>query len=217
MGTFCSFAWQVRSSIDSRAVLGSEAGHVPRRRGRQSGSHRRPRSAFWAATGRRRKRIDLNPIFERSRSTWSSSHRPTERFLAERGEAWSTQVLVPEDVGKLLAEIENRISAITSQLAQDGADVVALVERLGKLKVERTVLSKPQRRSLRVTNVHHDWKAATDVNERRALLLGYLDELTVASRGRTSHRFDPTRVTLTWRPDPYDEELDLQDQSAHWG
>lgn len=122
-----------------------------------------------------------------------------ERFLTERGHLPVLKEIVA-DRGPTLAQVQNSIHGVTARLAEDGADVEALMERLAELKAERRALAEDTGEVLWISeeSVADGWERAESIEAKQEILRGHLDRLSVAPRGRTSHRFDPERVTLTW-------------------
>lgn len=121
-----------------------------------------------------------------------------ERLLAERGHLRVLKDAQP-DSGAALADVEARIQGVTARLGEDGADVPALVERLSVLKAERRALADdPGMLMLSAETVGDGWHRAETVSDRLEILRHHLAHLSVAPRGKTSHRFDPARVTLEW-------------------
>lgn len=142
-----------------------------------------------------------------------------QQLLDERGETWVARRKPVEHAGAQLADVETRIAGVTARMGLDDADVAALLVELEDLKAERTRTQSPQSSGWRFTDVWGDWHRAQGITEQREILTDHLACLTVASRGKTSHRFDPERVTLIWQPlppDNYDPESDLADKQANW-
>lgn len=125
-----------------------------------------------------------------------------ERFLAERGHRHTARI-VSQDNGSALAEVEARIAGLTARLGDDEADEVALMLRLADLKSERAAL-RSSSESLRLSSVSVDqeWEKAENVAEKAALLASHVRVLSVAPRGKTTHRFDPERITIEWADMP---------------
>ncbi len=142
-----------------------------------------------------------------------------ERYVVDTWLAtWSTfpeyelrvRVGDPEALAEL-AEVEAALRETSAQLLDDSADTVALVAQLGALKARRVEL-----RDQPTTRVEtweptgrtrgEAWHAADTTDERRKVLLGGLDHLTV-SRGVQGRRgVDPSRVTFYNNPG-FDEYL----------
>jgi site-specific DNA recombinase len=121
-----------------------------------------------------------------------------ERFLAERGHL-RTARLVTEDNGAALADVEARIAGLTARLGDDEADVAMLMQRLAELKSERALLRSSEGvLSLSHITVAQEWEKCSTVAEKASLLASHLLVLSVAPRGKVSHRFDPERVTIAW-------------------
>ena len=122
------------------------------------------------------------------------------RLLEERGDLPVVRTRPQADLGKDLARVEHAIRGVVSRLAERNADDEPLLARLAELRAEReALLSAPQRPSWSLRTVAEEWESTENLEARRTTLLGHLDRLAIASRGKTSHRFDPERVTLTWQ------------------
>jgi site-specific DNA recombinase len=126
------------------------------------------------------------------------------RLLAERGTVpiteWSE---IGEDTADL-TEIEHAIISTTGAMAEDGADVASLVERLESLKEMRAgVRSGPTIRTWSSTGqtVEHAWEAAVDDLTRREVMAGQIQRLAIV-RGRVGRSLDPARVVLDWQAVP---------------
>lgn len=125
------------------------------------------------------------------------------RFLAERGELGVYRLIpVTGHDASALADVEARIRSVSARLGEDDADVDALLARLAELKLERArVKAAPRFPHVEFGTVAEEWvKAGDDLARRRELIVGHLlpGGLTIARRGKVSHRFDPTRVEIEW-------------------
>ncbi len=102
-----------------------------------------------------------------------------------------------------MADIEQAIKDCTEQLAQDEADVSALMERLAGLKALRSKAREgnPMHRTWRITGktVREVWRAAVDDVRRREILVEQTARLAVV-RGRVGRYLDPARVVIEWQP-----------------
>jgi site-specific DNA recombinase len=100
-----------------------------------------------------------------------------------------------------LAEIENAIAHTTQAMAEDGADVPALVRQLDSQKQLRSDLRKaPAPRSWRGTgqSVVEALESASDDEERRIVLAEQVERIEI-HRGRRGRYLDPSRVRITWK------------------
>lgn len=131
-----------------------------------------------------------------------------DRFLAERGHL-RTARLVTEDNGAALADVEARIAGLTARLGNDEADIADLIRRLAAMKAERAALRTQNGvLSLSAMTVATEWSETENVAERAALLASHVTKMSVAPRGKVSHRFDPDRVTIEWADQPASWTLD---------
>lgn len=121
-----------------------------------------------------------------------------ERFLTERGHLRVLKRAQP-DSGAARSDVEARIQGVTGRLGEDGVDEPALLARLTAMKAERRALAD-ERGWIMLTaeTVSDGWHRAETIDERQEILRHHLARLSVAPRGKTSHRFDPGRVMLEW-------------------
>ncbi|UIW13466.1 serine integrase [Arthrobacter phage Amyev] len=103
-----------------------------------------------------------------------------------------------------LAEVEVAIRETSAAMADDDADLPALLERLAALKERRVDLkARPAaiEKKIRKTGrtLREAWEATEDVEKRRALLLEGIDHVRVSSRTRRGNVFEPDRLAIMWR------------------
>jgi site-specific DNA recombinase len=127
------------------------------------------------------------------------------RILTERGDLKVYRLVsITGHDAEALADVEARIRSVSARLGEDDADVPALVERLNELKALRArIKATPALPQIESGTVADEWaKAEGDLTRRRELLAGHLmpGGLSIAPRGKTTHRFDPTRVGIEWQP-----------------
>lgn len=138
-------------------------------------------------------------------------------FMALAGRIPETVEVEAADPGTArLAGIREAISQTTVQLADRGADRVALLERLDALQATEAELealpSQPtveRRRTGRT--LAEAWEAAETLAERRAAMAPWLDHIRLAPFGGGKRVFNPSRVTIEWAAGVEDVVADLVD------
>jgi len=129
-----------------------------------------------------------------------------QRLLDERGTVplWETTDLTIDNSADLRM-IEEAIEHVTREMGQDGSDLPTLLDRLHGLKELRgkTRLGQPSQRTWRITgrSVREAWEAADGDHERRQVLQGQVDKVTVV-RGKVGRYLDPHRVRINWKAIP---------------
>lgn len=138
--------------------------------------------------------------------------------MAEVGDRLATTPveLVTEDNSSLLGDVEAAIRDTIEAMALDGADIDSLTTRLATLKEARASARDrgPTQRQFRVSGetLKQKWGRTPDVEERRQLLLGWLEAIYISAGGGRGRAFDPSRVDPRWIELDSDEERRRQRQ-----
>lgn len=107
-----------------------------------------------------------------------------------------------------LSEIEAAIEETTEAMRQDGADVLALVERLGTLKDLRATARAEVEEEVRTRDVYTGqtfadaWEETEDVAERNTLLRRALAAVYVEPTTKRGNTFDRDRLVYRWAGSP---------------
>lgn len=143
-------------------------------------------------------------------SVGGSRERMEEAIVAEFLKvAGRMPVLQPVEVGgsdpaPRLAEVEAAIRDTLASMGEDGADVGALAERLGRLKALRSDARAEEAEAPEVVEVltgetfAEAWAGTDSVAERNALLRKGLAAVYLEPTDRRGNSFDPSRLVYRW-------------------
>lgn len=135
----------------------------------------------------------------------------SERLLEERGnrpmfEFQSAGEPDPANLG----DIEEAIQRTAAEMTQDGADVVALAERLTALKETRAEArnaTTPTVYRLTGQTVAEAWEAAENDDLARRRILASQAKAIVVKKGKVGRAFDASRLAIEW----HSQDLTLPD------
>lgn len=127
-----------------------------------------------------------------------------QRFLSAVGDLEVFDQIEEEPDTAALADVEAAISATTSAMASDDADVAALTSRLSQLKLRRAELkAKPRVRISRLIGTGRTFAELwqdSDADERNRILAANVAVLSIAKGKGGRREYDARRVTFVAQP-----------------